>query len=99
MIIGSLTKYMNEINYFNQLSDCKIYLREEKYKNDISLTQDIKRHLIDEIIECFQIEDNNEIKTIRKILMNTQIKNDELIDISNMCKALYISINNDDNSK
>jgi len=90
---------MNEIKYFNHICDCKIYLREEKYKNDISLTQDVKRHLIDEIIECFQIKDYNEIKTIRSILMNTEIKNDELIDISNMCKALYISINNDNNNK
>lgn len=96
MIKGSLILKTKEIENFDSLCKQKLIMRENKYKEVEATTEDIKYHLIDEILEAFFIKNKVKGNIVRDILLESKIDKPELLDVANLSKAVYISMEDDE---
>lgn len=97
MIKGSLHNNLQDLDNFVRKMKEKLFLRRDKYpSNSIYTTNDIKEHLIEEILEMFLIEDPEDIKKISNTLSNSEIDISEAKDVAVMCWALEFSTINDE---
>ncbi len=96
MINGSLSKYFLDLNRFVAEMKLKIMKREEKHNNTgVFTTQQIKEHMVCEILEFFIIEDTEKQRMVRDALFNAKIDINEAIDVANMAWAYDLSVRKD----
>ncbi len=99
MIKGSLTSYFSDLDKFVRRMKEKCWIRKDKHlPKEINTTESLKEHLIDEILELFDLENDgymNDYNTVRNILLFKEIDPKECIDVATMCWAVDLSIRND----
>lgn len=99
MIEGSLTKYFNDLDKFVRKVKEKCWLRKDKHSyKEISTTESLKEHLVDEILELFKLKNDgyiNDYNTVRNILIHREIDYNECVDVAALCWAIDLSMKND----
>lgn len=75
----------DDLDKFINLMKQKIIICSRKWKEeDEYLFDSAKVHLIDEICELFNIVDEKR-EILMELLINNEFKQDELVDVANMC--------------
>ncbi|MDD3474389.1 MAG: hypothetical protein PHP08_00615 [Candidatus Dojkabacteria bacterium] len=88
----NLTEKLNNLDTFVLKMKEKIVKTEHKnYSMDY---EHVKYHLIDEILELFELRDTQKGEKIRLILLSSEVKIDETIDIANLCQMLEMTYRN-----
>ncbi len=96
MINGSLSNYTLDLNLFVARMKVKIMQREKKHSSKgVFTTQEIKEHMVCEILEFFLIEDPEKRRMVRDALFNANIDVNESIDVANMAWAYDLSVRRD----
>lgn len=99
MIEGSITKYFYDLDKFVRKVKEKCWLRKDKHPNtEINTTENLKEHLIDEILELFKLENDgyiNDYNTVRNILLLREIDYNKCVDVAAMCWTINLSVRND----
>ena len=88
--MSALENYPIEFIHFTNLQWEKIKASKEKHKNDSMKYHDVKNHFVDEILECFNLSDNQSM-VVKNILMSKCIDHKELIDVANMAFAMTVT--------
>ena len=95
MIKGSLTEYFDDLDRFNQSIKDKIALRQERYRyGNIITTQELKRHMIEEILEFFLITDKEEKTILMDYFMSCNIDVGESKDVAALAWSVELSETN-----
>ncbi len=98
MIIGKASDHFEDLDKFVIEQKTKILTKEIKYSgNESKTTEFVKNHLIDEILETFNIRGTENGNVVREILSKNKIDILELKDIALMSWLLKLSIEEDNN--
>lgn len=99
MIESTLTKHFYDLDKFVRKIKEKCWLRKDKHSHkEINTTENLKEHLIDEILELFKLENDgyvNDYNTVRNILLYSEIDYEECVDVAAMCWVVDLSMRND----
>lgn len=96
MIKGSLHNYNDELDKFVKEMKEKMLLRKDKHlDNEVTSTDDVKTHLIEEILETFNLRGVTKGYLIRDFLLEAKIDKEELKDVAILCWGLKLSIDDD----
>lgn len=95
----NLVKEFKELDKFVLQMKTKMYLRQDKHNDTLPLKEkDLIYHLIDEILELFQVNEKWQKQQIINILYKENpynLKQNELPDVANMCWIVDLAIKND----
>lgn len=93
MLKSSLINYSKELDNYTLIMKNKIKLSEHKHIHDKNTSsEDLKQHLIQELIELFQISDEDLKTLITQVFTTHEIDIKEFKDVSIMLFALRESM-------
>ena len=83
-----LHTYRATILDFTEAILAKVDLRKDRHTDELIL-QDLKAHLIEEIVELFNLEGRRESQ-LWEILEDAELDNEELVDVAALCWGLWL---------
>ena len=83
-----LYTYRATILDFTEAILAKVDLRKDRHTDELIL-QDLKAHLIEEIVELFNLEGRRESQ-LWEILEDAELDNEELVDVAALCWGLWL---------
>ena len=84
-----LHTYRATILDFTEAILAKVDLRKDRHTHDDLILLDLKEHLIEEIVELFQVPTSQQGQ-LWSILGNAELDSEELVDVAAMCWALWL---------
>ena len=84
-----LHTYRATILDFTEAILAKVELRKDKHTHDDLIPRDLKEHLIEEIVELFQIPTSQQ-ELIWSILGGAELDSEELVDVAALCWGLWL---------
>ena len=88
--MASLSNFNREFNCFTVEMWNKIKASEHKHKNDSLEVNKVQEHFIDEILECFNLQNTKQGSKIKNELMIRCIDKNELVDVANLAFAMTL---------
>lgn len=87
--MSALIEFKEQFYIFCSDMLIKLQKSEKKHKNDTLDYKNVKEHFVDEIIECFMLEETK-ADVIKEMLMSQPIDEKELVDVANMSFAMRL---------
>ena len=84
-----LHTYRATIIDFTEAILAKVDLRKDKHTHDDLILLDLKEHLIEEIVELFQVPLSQQGQ-LWSILEDAELDSEELVDVAALCWGLWL---------
>lgn len=89
----SMANHFDFLDDFVEKMKSKILERDGKYGHQPTTEKSVREHLVDEILELYDLKPSDKIY-IRRIFNNAAIDKSELIDVANLCWILIYFLEN-----